>query len=104
MSIGDSSVQVYRWFFVLLTATVVLAGCSSQSDKNAGSKSSGRTFKIAVIPKGETHEFWKSVHAGAQQAADESGNVKILWKGPHNERDREGQINIVQDFINQSVD
>jgi ribose transport system substrate-binding protein len=97
-------VKVSRWFIVLLIAVVLSAGCGSQADKPTTSNPSARTLKIAVIPKGETHEFWKSVHAGAQQAADEAGNVKILWKGPHNERDREGQINIVQDFINQNVD
>ncbi|HEX2675123.1 MAG TPA: hypothetical protein VHM19_00750, partial [Polyangiales bacterium] len=37
--------------------------------------------KIAVIPKGTTHEFWKSVHAGANKAGQELG-VDIIWKGP----------------------
>ena len=25
------------------------------------------TYQIAVIPKGTTHEFWKSIHAGAEK-------------------------------------
>jgi ABC-type sugar transport system substrate-binding protein len=61
-------------------------------------------FRIAVIPKGTTHEFWKSVHAGAAQAAEEAGNVQIIWKGPLQENDGEGQINVVQDFITSNVD
>ncbi len=61
-------------------------------------------YRIAVIPKGTTHEFWKSVHAGAAQAAKEAGNVEILWKGPLLENDTEGQINVVQDFITKKVD
>ena len=28
---------------------------------------------IAVIPKGTTHEFWQSIHAGAEQAGKELG-------------------------------
>lgn len=60
-------------------------------------------YTIAVIPKGTTHEFWKSVHFGALQAARELGDVQILWKGPLQENDREGQINVVQDFITQKV-
>ena len=60
-------------------------------------------YTIAVIPKGTTHEFWKSVHAGAQRAAEELGNVTILWKGPLNENDREGQINVVEDFVTKKV-
>lgn len=53
---------------------------------------------IAVIPKGTTHEFWKSVHAGAEKAAAELG-VKIVWKGPPREDDRDQQIKVVEDFV-----
>ncbi len=61
-------------------------------------------YRIAVIPKGTTHEFWKSVHAGAARAAKEAGNVEVLWKGPLQENDTEGQINVVQEFITKKVD
>jgi ribose transport system substrate-binding protein len=61
-------------------------------------------FRIAVIPKGTTHEYWKSVHAGAAQAAKEAGNVELFWKGPLQENDTDGQINVVQEFITKKVD
>lgn len=61
-------------------------------------------YRLAVIPKGTTHEFWKSVHAGASQAAKEAGNVEIFWKGPLQENDTEGQINVVQEFVTKKVD
>jgi ribose transport system substrate-binding protein len=64
----------------------------------------GKVWQIAVIPKGTTHEFWKSVHAGAARAAKELGNVEILWKGPLGESDTDGQISVVQDFITRHVD
>ncbi|MBU0754312.1 MAG: substrate-binding domain-containing protein [Planctomycetes bacterium] len=57
---------------------------------------------IAVIPKGTTHEFWKSVHAGAEKAAREF-DVKVIWKGPLKEDDREAQIAVVEDFITRGV-
>jgi ribose transport system substrate-binding protein len=60
------------------------------------------TDAIAVIPKGTTHEFWKSVHAGAEKAAGELG-VKIIWKGPLREDDREDQIKTVETFVNMHV-
>jgi len=63
-----------------------------------------RKYTLAVIPKGTTHEFWKSVHAGAANAARELGDVKILWKGPLLENDRQGQIDVVQNFVTQKVD
>ena len=57
---------------------------------------------IAVIPKGTTHEFWKSIHAGAIKAERELG-VKTIWKGPLKEDDREAQIRVVENFINTKV-
>src|SRR5690242_15988357 len=85
-----------------LLLLTLYAGCnapSAQVDAPAGQPAAGKKLRIAVIPKGTTHEFWKSVHAGAENAAKELGNVEILWKGPLLENDREGQINVVQDFI-----
>ncbi|MCX6577220.1 MAG: substrate-binding domain-containing protein, partial [Candidatus Aminicenantes bacterium] len=61
-----------------------------------------KTLKIAVIPMGMTHEFWKSIHAGAVKAGRELG-VEILWKGPQKEDDRDGQVMVVEDFINRGV-
>jgi ribose transport system substrate-binding protein len=60
------------------------------------------TDAIAVIPKGTTHEFWKSVHAGAEKASQELG-VAVIWKGPLREDDREEQIKVVENFINMRV-
>lgn len=61
-------------------------------------------YRLAVIPKGTTHEFWKSVHYGAQQAADDIGSIEIIWKGTNSEGDRDGQITLVQNFITNKVD
>ncbi len=61
-------------------------------------------YRIAVIPKGTTHEFWKSVHFGAQKAAEEFGDVEVIYKGPQLESDRDLQISLVQDFITKKVD
>jgi len=58
--------------------------------------------KIAVIPKGTTHSFWKSVEAGARQAGTELG-VEIIWKGPLKEDDRAQQIAVVQQFVSSGV-
>jgi ribose transport system substrate-binding protein len=57
---------------------------------------------IAVIPKGTTHEFWKTVHAGALKGASESG-VDILWKGPAREDDRDDQIKVVESSVSRKV-
>ena len=47
-----------------LVAAIVLAACAKRSAEGPGPQA-GKTLSIAVIPKGTTHEFWKSIHAGA---------------------------------------
>jgi len=66
-----------------------------------GAKPSQKT--IAVIPKGVSHSFWLTVKAGAD-AAGKDLDVKIVWNGPRQETDYSGQMNIVEDMINQRVD
>ena len=46
----------------------------------AAASSTPDRVNIAVIPKGTSHVFWQSVHAGARQAAQELG-VDIIWRG-----------------------
>jgi ribose transport system substrate-binding protein len=65
-------------------------------------------FTIAVVPKGTTHEYWKSIHAGAVKAQRElaaSGvTVDIIWKGPLKEDDREQQVQVIENFVGRHVD
>ena len=98
----------------LLLCLAITVGCGSTNDpapiqksnsSNAASKGTApKKLRIAVIPKGTTHVFWKSVHAGAENAAKELGDVEVLWKGPLLENDRDGQISVVQDFVTNKVD
>jgi ribose transport system substrate-binding protein len=59
-------------------------------------------YRIAVIPKGTTHVFWKSVEAGARKAGEEM-NVEIIWKGPLKEDDRAEEIKVVEQFVAEGV-
>ena len=91
----------------LLIVLVVIATVSC--NKPGGPAASGKKkLTIAVIPKGTTHEFWKSIHAGSNKAASElsaQGNeVEVIWKGPLREDDREQQIQVVEGFTSQGVD
>ena len=62
-----------------------------------------KPLTIAVVPKGTTHEFWKSIHAGALKAQQELAakgiNARIIWKGPLKEDDRDQQIQVVENFM-----
>src|SRR5579862_906863 len=68
---------------------------------------SAQTYTIAVIPKGTTHEFWKSVNAGAVKAQRELSvqgtKVEVIWKGPLREDDRDQQIQVVENFMARRV-
>ncbi len=74
----------------------------------AGAPAPGKVLQIAVIPKGTTHEFWKSIHAGAVKAErelDAAGTpVDLIWKGPLKEDDRVAQIEVVENFTGSKVD
>jgi ribose transport system substrate-binding protein len=65
------------------------------------------SYKIAVVPKGSTHDFWKAIHAGAVKAQRELQGqgtmVEILWKGPLREDDRDQQIQTLENFIGKRV-
>ena len=57
---------------------------------------------IAVIPKGTTHTYWQSIHAGANKAAAELG-VTVIWRGPLREDDRGAQVSEVEGFVSRGV-
>jgi ribose transport system substrate-binding protein len=66
-----------------------------------------KNYTIAVIPKGTTHEFWKSINAGAVKAERELNakgtKVKVIWQGPLREDDRDQQIQVVENFMTRRV-
>jgi ribose transport system substrate-binding protein len=76
--------------------------------KPGGAAADKKSFRIAVVPKGLTHEFWKAIHAGAVKGVRdleaEGVKVEAIWKGPIREDDREQQVQVVEGFTSQGVD
>jgi len=70
-------------------------------------KAADGPYTIAVIPKGTTHEFWKSINAGAIKAQREltaqGTKIEVIWKGPLREDDRDQQIQVVENFMARQV-
>jgi len=66
-------------------------------------RGAGERLRIAVVPKGTTHQFWQTIRAGAESAGREF-NVQVLWNGPKSETDIQDQIDIINNFANQGVD
>jgi len=94
------------WVWALCLCALLVTGCNKKkTDPSAGggpAADAPAKLRVAVIPKGTTHEFWKAVHAGAEKAAREV-NVEVIWKGPLKEDDRAQQVDLVQSFIAQGV-
>jgi len=89
-----------RKILFLLALSMFLVGCTAATNDK-------KKLTIAVIPKGTTHEFWKSIHAGSNKAAEElkaqGTEIEVIWKGPLREDDREQQIQVVEGFAAQGV-
>ncbi len=100
IDVGD--VQRRLLTFALVAAFAVF-GCSKRgAPGGAGAKPNVPRLRLALIPKGTTHEFWKSVHAGAVKASREL-DVDLVWKGPLKEDDLKSQIDLMQSFVAQKV-
>lgn len=91
-----------RFAHAALAALLVLLAFAACGRREANQTMENET-RIAVIPKGTTHEFWKSIHAGAVKASRELG-VSVVWKGPLREDDRNAQIEVVENMISLGVD
>ena len=95
-------------------SVLALAGCNNSAQAPPAGESQTTTssnpnpapakssISIALIPKGTTHIYWKSVEAGGKKAADEAG-AKLIFKGPLKESDRAGQIGIVDQFASEGI-
>jgi ribose transport system substrate-binding protein len=88
-------------------AIALLAGATACSgvgfEKTVGPARGGSTpYTIAVIPKGTSHVFWQSIHAGANKAAKEDG-ATVIWRGPLREDDRDSQVSEVEGFVSRGV-
>lgn len=93
--------NIIRTKIILLLSSLLilfLTGCSKKDNPDDQQR-----LTIAVIPKGTIHEFWKTVHAGAEKAGAEF-DVEILWKGSLKEDDRNAQISVVENIIVRKVD
>lgn len=93
MSVKGAVTTVIRRAAIIVIVATSIWGCG---------RSNRSRMTIAVIPKGTSHVFWRSIHAGADKAARELG-VEVVWRGPIREDDRSEQIAEVEGFITRGV-
>jgi ribose transport system substrate-binding protein len=77
-----------------MALAIVAAGCANETTPGK--------LTIAVIPKGTSHVFWQSIHAGALKAGEELG-VDIAYRGPLREDDRDSQVAEVENAVGRGV-
>jgi ribose transport system substrate-binding protein len=83
--------KVSRLALLALILSAIFFACDTNKIEDSG-------IMIAVIPKGTTHIFWESVHAGVIKASVEF-DVHINWVGPEKEDDRQQQIAVVDNQV-----
>lgn len=97
-----------RTGLAVLAAAAALAAsaCVEVRDDSGGGEDTTTEgpLEIAVVPKAVGHEFWSTVQAGAECAAELAGDVTVNWDGVSAETDVEGQVNLIQNFVTQDVD
>jgi len=102
---------------VLLAASLALVAavaCGAQvresgggggSQGGGGGKGENAPVQLAVVPKAIGFDFWEQVRLGAECAAKKAeGEVDVQWDGVTAETDVNGQVNLLQNFIQQGVD
>src|SRR5256885_6972666 len=87
-------VQTFR-SITFIVAALIVSACGPRPNATGA-------LTIAVIPKGTSHVFWQSIHAGAEKAAREAG-ATIIWRGPLREDDRDAQVSEVEGFVSRGV-
>jgi ribose transport system substrate-binding protein len=85
----------------LVLAAGLMAACGGGGD--AGEPAGGRTLRFALIPKSLDIPVFDYANIGAQRAAEELGNVEVIYRGPERP-DELRQKEILESFIQQGVD
>lgn len=92
-------------FLCAVSVAGLLGSCSRESpEQGTVGGADPVTLRIAVVPKGTTHDFWKSVHAGAQRAEQSLDGVEVTFTGPEREDDRAQQVALVENLISAGYD
>ena len=80
---------------VLFAAAMVFSVASCK--KEAEAKAKGKPY-IAVVSKGEQHDFWQQVKLGSMDAAEKYG-VDVTFEGPPSESDVQIQVEMLNNAM-----
>lgn len=93
---------------LLAAATLLFSACGKSADQAAPGANGAKKIHLAYIAKGLQDVYWKSVEGGLRDAEKEANaagkNVEVTWDAPTKDGDRDAQITLVQNYVNQHVD
>ena len=91
-----SKARIALLFVVLLLAALLFSACGNPESNTS-------QYKIYMITKSTSTEFWRSVFAGANAAKAEY-NVDLIIRGPDTEENYAGQNMYIQEAIRNHAD
>lgn len=95
--------RLHNRSFLAALGTLFIALCLSGCGRTETVDDGQKKERIAVICKGEQHQFWQTVKAGAEEAGEELG-VEISFEAPEDESQIDVQIGMVEKAIEDQVD
>jgi len=92
--------------FVLIALVSVFSvtGCGNSNGSPNTSDSGDKQLNFVLITMDSMDQHWLSVKAGAEDKAEELGNISITFRAPADKTDPSEQMRMVEDAINQKAD
>ncbi len=81
----------------------LMTGAAVAAAMAGGAQAQDDPVRIALVVKALGIGFFEAAHKGAEEAAEELGNVEIIYTGP-TDTTAEGQIEVINSLIAQRVD
>ncbi len=93
---------------IAIALSLIIAGCSSNegasaTSGNAQASGSGKEITVALLPKKKGVPYFTSCSEGAFEAANELGNVELIYDGPTS-GDAAEAVKLIDQWIAQGVD
>lgn len=91
---------------VISIMAFVVVGCGGDSDNDSQDASADgkKKYNFVLITMDSMDQHWLSVKAGAEDMAEELGDVSITFRAPADKTDPGEQVRMVEDAINQKAD
>jgi ABC-type sugar transport system substrate-binding protein len=98
----SENMKCARSVLCALIATILAAGCGKQPNSPAHAEAP-ENVTVCLLPKLKGIAYFSSCHQGALEAAEELGNVELIYDGP-TEGSAEKQAAMIEKWTLQGVD